>query len=239
MSHLREKTAKAISWNAFSAFMNQGLQVAVAIILTNLLEPSDFGLIAMISIISGITFLLNDFGFSEALIQSQKIDEFHKSSVFWMNILIAVFLSLVFIWGAGPLSKFYNEPRIIPLMYVLSLNFGMQASYLVQYAMMRKEIRFKELSFIQIRTSVVSGIVTLIAAFSGFGVWALVIQQLSIGFLHGVQIWWIYGWRPKFNFQLEKIRDLFGFSLNMSIFNLLQYGFQKLDILLVRKYLHK
>jgi PST family polysaccharide transporter len=200
------------------------------------LEPEDFGLLAMVTIFAGLAKILNDFGFSNALIQKEGVTESHKSTVFWMNMVIGVFLTLLFIILSPFVASFYDEPRIIPIMNVLAFTFVIRSTFLVHFALLRKQIRFKELSIRLVITSIFTSVLTIIAAFLGFGVWALVFQSLCTSIVEGILIWYIFKWKPKWTFSYGDLKDLAKFSINVSFVRIGQYIVRKLDILLVGKF---
>ncbi|VAX37550.1 hypothetical protein MNBD_UNCLBAC01-1942 [hydrothermal vent metagenome] len=212
-------------------------QFIVTVILTRVLSPDDFGVIAMITVFIGFAMIFSEMGISGALIQKQDITEEHLSSAFWLNIIFGVAIMGIFILCAPLIASFYEKPMLIPLVRVMSFSFFIGAFTVVQKALFQKKMNFKQLSIAECSSAFISGIIGIICAWKGFNVWTLVIQMLVYIFLVTVILWFYSDWKPKFIYSKKSIREIFHFSANMTSFNILNYFARNVDYLLIGKFL--
>lgn len=237
MTRIRKKTIKAISWNGIGAIVDQVVLSIVAVMLTRMLDQSDFGQLNMIAVITGFAALFKDFGFGQALIQRKNLQETHKSSTFWINVLIGVILTTVIYYSAPGIARFYNIPALEPMTRVLSVVFFISSLNIVQGSLLRKQLKFKKLSFINITSSTLGGILAVILAFLGFGVWALIYRSLFKVTARTLLLWTAGNWRPRFLFNTTAIKELGRFGVNLTATNFISYLANKLDVLLIGKML--
>jgi O-antigen/teichoic acid export membrane protein len=216
--------------------LTQGSQFLVAVFLARLLTPKEFGLLAMVTVFSGFANLFNDLGFGPALVQRQRVEERHYTSVFWLNVAIGCTLMAVFAATSPLVARFYAEPRLIPIMSVIGTCFAITALGLVQRVILTREMDFRALGLIDFAALTVSGILAITLAIRGFGVWSLVWQGVSISILQVIGLWWVSSWRPKVLFDPTVIRELFKFSSNLTAFTAINYWYRNGDNLLVGKF---
>ena len=208
----------------------------ILVILARLLSPEDFGLLGMILVFTGIAKLFSELGFGAALIQKTELEEGHLSSVFWLNIAVGLILTILVYMSAPWVASFYNEPRLILLVRAISISFVIAGFGVVQKAMMTRKMQFKLLAIIQLLSVFITGIITVLMAFSGYGVWSLVVQLISVSFLGVVFLWLLGEWRPKFIFKAAALKDMISFSANLLGAQLLNYGVRNFDYLLIGRY---
>lgn len=233
----REKTIAGVSWSVFSQLTRQVIQFSIGIVLARLLSPDEYGLIGMILVFSGFAAVFLDFGFGAALIQKQNTTQHHYSSVFWVNLSIGAILTLCFIAGSPMIAWFFNEPALVPLTIFLSFNFIFGSLVIVQTALLRKELLFKQLAIIDITTLIISGGVGISLAWTGYGVWSLAWQSLLFSIARMCLVWSFSNWRPIMLFKRDAIKELFGFSANLLGFSVLNYWLRNADNLLVGRVL--
>jgi O-antigen/teichoic acid export membrane protein len=135
MQDLKQQGIKAFIWDFSGKIVTQGMSFIVTIFLARLLDPSEFGLIAMIMVIIGIASVFSDVGLSSALIQRRKLLPIHYSSVFYFNIFVGSILTLITYFSAGWIAKFYQNDALIPLTQVMSISFVINAFSSVQFMM--------------------------------------------------------------------------------------------------------
>ncbi len=176
--NLKSKGITAFIWDFSGKLANQGMGFVISIFLARLLEPSEFGLIAMVMVVIGIAAVFSDSGLGVALIQRRRVRPIHYSSVFYFNIAIATLLSVITFFSAESIASFYGTDELIPLMQVMSFSFIIGAFSSIQSIRLRKELNYALLTKIGLIASLVSGIVGISLAFNGFGVWSLVVQSL-------------------------------------------------------------
>jgi len=235
--NLKQKTLKGLAWTGGAQGGKQISQFMIIAILANLLSPDDFGLLGMATFFTGLISIFNEMGFSNALIQKKNITDRHYSSVFWLSIIIGIFLFLLMIPLSFPIAGFYKEPRLRPILILLSLNFIIFSFGLVQKAILQKEMEFKKIAVIDLTAILSGGVVGVFLALSGHGVYSLVYQLIVFTSMDMVLLWFFSKWRPRLEFSLSAIKDIWGFSLNLTGFNIINYFARNLDYLLVGKFL--
>jgi O-antigen/teichoic acid export membrane protein len=156
----------------------QGTQFVVSIVLARLLAPDDFGLIALVMAVIAIANVFVQSGLGTALIQKKDADETDFSSVFYASLLLATIVYALIFFTAPLIADFYDKPALIPVIRVLTLSLFIGVFNSIQYAFVARQMMFKKLFFRSIGSMIPSSIIGIVMAFTGFGVWALVAQQL-------------------------------------------------------------
>lgn len=213
----------------------QGIQFIVQLVLARVLLPKDYGVISLITIFIAIANIFVQNGFSTSLIQKKDSDDIDFSSVFYMSILIATLMYIVIYVLAPSIAEFYNEQIIIPVLRVLALSIFFGAFNSVQNAIISKTMQFEKLVRSSLSASAFSGIIGVILAYSGVGVWALVVQQILNQIVITVVLWFTLKWRPKFIFSIKRIKVLFTFGSNMLISGLLDTLYNNLRNIVIGK----
>lgn len=234
---LKKKAIKGVSWNALSSVINQASIFIVGIIMARLLDPSDFGLVGMVIVITGFANILQDMGFNIALIQKKDVNQDHYSSVFWFNICLGVTLMTLLIILTPTVANFYNEPRLKEIMPIMTLGYLVNATSMVHFARLKKTLKFKDISKARILAGILSGVIGIILALMDYGVWALVFQNLSAVIILSIYYWSSNKWRPDFKIKKQALGDLYKFSIYMFGSKSLQYWVKKFDNLLIGKFL--
>jgi len=235
MDNLKAAGIKAFLWDFIGKISTQGMSFIVSIFLARLLEPSDFGLIAMVMVIIGIASVFTDIGLGGALIQRRKVLPVHYSSVFYFNIFAGLILTLITYFSAVWIGDFYNNDALIPLAQVMSLSFIINAFSSVQTSKLRKELNYSALTKASFMASLISGVVGVTLALNGFGVWSLVAQTLSMGIFYNILVWLISRWTPSLSFSFKALMQLWGFGFRMFLSGLLDAVFARLDFLIIGK----
>ena len=235
MSSLKAQGTKAFIWDFFGKMATHGMGFVVSIFLARLLEPSDFGLIAMVMVIIGIASVFTDVGLGGALIQRRRVHPVHYSSVFYFNIVIGLFLTLITYYSAPWIREFYNNDELLPLTQVMSFSFILGALSSVQSTRLRKELNYALLTKIGLISSLASGIIGISLAFWGAGVWSLVVQTLSMGIMYNILIWTAGHWKPTLEFSWKALTQLWGFGFRMFLSGMLDAIFTRIDFLIIGK----
>ena len=235
MDNLKAQGAKAFIWDFAGKMANQGMGFVVSIFLARLLEPSDFGLIAMVMVIIGIAAVFTDMGLVAALIQRRRVRPVHYSSVFYFNLFVGLILTLLTYLSAPWISEFYNNKELLPLTQVMSLSFVIGALSSVQSTRLRKELNYALLTKISLISSLLSGIIGISLAFWGAGVWSLVAQTLTMGIVYNILIWTAGRWRPSLEFSWKALMQLWGFGFRMFLSGMLDSIVSRLDFLIIGK----
>ena len=231
------RTIRGIGWSGASQALHILLQFTITTILARLLAPRDFGLLAMIVVVTGFLNLFRDFGLAPAIVQRKKLTDDHLSSGFWINVLTGVLLALVLIATIPVVARFYREPRLIPVATVLASTFVISAFGVIQTALLTREFRFKALGLIEILAVSTGGALSIFLAICGVGVWSLVWQQIVMSTVTVLLLWRCSSWRPRLVFTWGPARELLGFGLHLTAYNFINYFSRNLDSLLIGKFL--
>lgn len=235
MSSLKKQGFKAFIWDFFGKITTHGMSFIVSIFLTRLLEPSDFGLIAMAMVVIGIASIFTDIGLGGALIQRKNVNSIHFSSVFYFNIFIGLILTIITYFFSSEISKFYNNSQITFLIKILSILFILNSFSSIQEVILRKELKFDILTKINLISAFISGIIGIILAFLGAGLWSLVTQVLTQRILYTIFIWSANNWRPKLEFSWKALRQLWGYGFRMFLSGLLDKIYSQIDTIIIGK----
>jgi teichuronic acid exporter len=234
-SNLKGAAAKGLFWSAMDRFGGQGIQFVFGILITRILLPADYGLVGMILIFWAVGQTLVDSGFGSALIWKKNPTPADYSTVFYFNVSISLILYLIFYLLAPLIAGFYDEPKLIGLIRILCLNFILLSFGLIQQVVLQKKVDFKLMSFVNVASSLVAGIVALYMALKGFGPWAIVVQILAKSFVTSLLLWIFNRWRPVFIFDWLSLKELFGYGSKLTAAGLIYTIFQYLYLNIIGK----
>ena len=233
--NLKARGLNALIWDFFGKIARHGTTFIVTIFLARLLEPSEFGLIAMIMVIVMVAMVFTDVGLGGALIQRRRVLQVHYASVFYFNVFIGSVLALATFLSAHWISEFYENEQLVPITQVMSLLFIITAFSSVQINKLRKELNYAALAKADVSAAVLSGITGIALAFYGAGVWSLVAQAMSRGIFHNIFLWSASKWVPSLLFSFKALRQLWGFGFRMFLSASLEIIFTRLDIIIIGK----
>jgi PST family polysaccharide transporter len=237
MSEFRSRTISGITWSIVSRIGRLGLTFVIGVILARLLSPREFGLVAMITVITSFAAIFAELGFSAALVQKPNVDQVHLSSVFWLNLGAGLALTVAFAAGAPLIARFYQEPMLTPLTMLIATNFVISSLKIVQNTLYTKALDFQTLAIVEICALAVAGAVSITMAYTGFGVWSLAVQSVIVSAITALLIWILSDWRPSLLFRWAAIKDLLGFSMNLFGTKVLNYWVRNIDYLLIGRIL--
>lgn len=191
------------------------------IVLARLLTPSDYGCIGMLMIFISLANTFIDGGFGSALIQKKDPTQEDYSTIFYWNLFLSVLLYLVLFLFAPLIAKFYNLDLLSSVLRVQGLVLIINSLSIIPQNILRKRLLFKQMALVTLLSSVLSLSIAIYFALQGYGVWALVIQQLSLSALNAIFYCLCNIWRPKFVFSVESFKSLFNFGGYILLSNLL------------------
>lgn len=232
---LRSKIGKGMVWSAFGSFASQGISFAIGIVLARLLMPSDYGLIGMLAIFFILSQLFVESGFSNALIQKIDRTETDFSTIFYFNLFVSIGFYLILYFSAPFIARFYNTNELCLLTRVLSLNIIIGSFSIIQQARLKILLDFKTPALITLISVLISGILGILLAYSGFGVWALVIQSLSSTTIRSLLFYILTKWQPLFSFSFQSLKQLFGFSSKLLLAGVVATTVNNLYAILIGK----
>lgn len=230
---MKQKTIRGLFWSFSDLIANQGIQFIVQIILARLLLPEHFGIIGMIFIFIAISNSLVDSGVSQALIREQNPSQADYSTVFYFNFFMSLGLYGVLYFIAPFISSFFHEPQLVSIIRIISLGLIIYSIGIIQRTQIIKNINFKLQTKINIIAGISSGVIAIIFAFLGLGVWSLVIKMLSMQLIQSILYWFFNGWRPSFVFKFASFKRLFGFGAKITAAGLLSTIYSNIYYILI------
>lgn len=233
---LKDKTVKGTFWSAADAFIGQGVTFIVGIILARILSPEEYGLIGIVTIFTTVMLGVVDSGFSNALIRKVKVTEDDYSTLFYFNLLVSILMFALLFVVAPWIAQFFERPQLISLTRVMGLLLIFQALSIVQYTILSRNVDFKTKTKASVISAIISGIVGIAMAYTGFGVWALVAQQLARQLLYSVCLWILNKWWPKLRFSVESFKYMWGFGWKLLLSGLLDKIWSQLYQTVVGKF---
>lgn len=224
-----------LMWKFMERSGAQGVAFIVSIILARLLEPEIYGTIALVTVFTTILNVFVDSGFANALIQKKNADDLDFSTVFYFNIFVCLCLYCVMFFSAPAVANFYGTPVIKSIIRVLSLTVVIYGIKNVQQAYVSRTMQFKKFFFSTLGGTIGGAVVGIVMAFLGFGVWALVSQQLFNATTDTIILWGIVKWRPKKMFSLKRLKGLFDFGWKLLISALIETVYNNIRQLIIGK----
>ena len=232
---LKQKAAKGILWSTVERFSVQGVQFVIMIVMARLLTPYDYGIIGMLAIFIAVAQSLIDSGFSQALIRKQGRTDVDNNTVFYFNIVVSALLYLILYVSAPFVADFYDTPQLCPVMRVVCLGIFFNSFAVVQRALLTIRIDFKTQAKAALTAAAISGIVGIVMAWHGFGVWSLVVQQLlNLGVNTGL-LWLLSKWRPRLVYSWRSFHELFAFGSKLLASGLLDTVYRNIYPIVIGK----
>lgn len=235
----KNKVISSLIWKFLERGGVQGVQFVLSIILARLVTPEDYGVIAILLVFIQIATVFIQSGFNTALIQKKDSDDLDFSSIFYLSFFVAGILYVLLFFTAPFVANFYQSELLTKLLRVISLTLFFGAVNSVQNAYVSKTMQFRRFFISSMGAVIGSGIVGIVMAYKGFGVWALVFQQLVRDFLICVILWFTVKWRPKFIFSLTRVKTLFSFGWKLLVSGLLDTVFRNIYNLIVGRIYNK
>lgn len=232
---LKEKAIIGVGWNAVQHIGRQGIKFVISIILARILLPEHYGVIGVLMVFIAISQTVADSGLGQALIQKKNATYIDECSIFYTNILLSILMYLALYLSALWIARFYDMPQLNILTKVLGLQLVIQSFGLIHSTLLTKLIDFKTQAIITLVSVTVSGIIGIIMAYNGFGVWSLVAQILSNSILNTVGLWVRCDWRPSFRYSFQSIRSLLGFGSKVLASSLLDTFFRNIYTIVIGK----
>ena len=227
--NLKLRTARTLKWNVIDRVLSQVLYAVTGIVLARVLSQEDFGLVGATLVFQAFAALFVDSGFSYALIQRKNPTQLDYSTVLWFNIGIATLLYVI-LWFCAPLIAwcFQNDPRIIPLSRVMFLSFIINATAIVQTNRLMKKMDVKMIAISNTIGLIISGVVGITLALTGYGAWAIVWQTITLATIKSLILWLTSHWLPSLKFSWTALKSFFSVGSGMMITSFLNTLFQNI-----------
>lgn len=236
MDSLRNNVISGTKWASLEKIAFHGIQFVLSIILARLLSPSDYGMIGMLGVFIAISQVFIDGGFSNALIRSQNRSQKDLSTVYYCNVVISIVCYVILFLIAPLVGDFYNIPLLCSLLRVQSLSLIFNSIIAVHITLLTIDINFKALAISTFCATIISGIVGIILAYLGIGVWALVAQNLISSIINVFSILLFCRWKPSFVFSRDSFKALFSFGSKLLLTNLINKVYANLKPIIIGRY---
>jgi teichuronic acid exporter len=233
---LKSKAITASLWAIVEKFSLQIVQFVVSVILARLLEPKDYGLIALTGIFTSLSAAIIDGGFEKTLIRAKTLEPVQIDSVFYVNLFLGLLLMAVLWTSAGAIGAFFHEPGLTPVLRIVSITLPLSGFTCVQRVLLMKELKFKKISLAQIASSTAGGIVGVTMAFAGAGVWALVGSLLTVQLVTVVIFWTRADWYPRLQFSYRSIKDMLPYGTRIMLVSILFFLMLQFNNFIVGKF---
>lgn len=222
-------------WRLLERFGAQGVTFIVSIVLARVLEPSVYGTVALITIITTILQVFVDSGLGTALIQKKDADSLDFSTVFYFNFLVCIVLYIGLFAFAPYIANFYNNMDLVPVIRVLGLILVISGFKNIQNAYVSKYLLFKLYFFATLGGTITAGIVGIWMVYHGYGIWALVVQNIVNQGFDTIILWVLVKWRPTKEFSISRLRNLFSYAWKLLLSSLLDTVWGQLRQLIIGK----
>ncbi len=234
-SKLKKKTLVGLFWKFLERCGVQGVGFVVSIVLARMLDPSDYGILALVTVFTSIFGIFGDFGLGSALVQKKDADEVDYSSVFYCNIVSCVVLYVILFFTAPLFSWFYENDSLTLIIRVLGLSIPISGFRVVQNAYLSQKMQFKKMFFATLGGTIGAAVVGIVMAYYGFGVWALVGQHLFNTLFGTIALWVVVRWHPKWLFSFARIKVLFSYGWKILVSNFINTLYNDIRQLIVGK----
>ena len=215
--NLKSTIISSLFWKFLQSCGTSGISAIVGIILARLLLPEDYGVIALITVFIAVAQIFVTSGLNTALIQKKEVDDTDYSSVFFLSLIIAAVCYAILFITSPFIAAFYGNEIITPVLRVLGLTLFFGAFNSIQNAVIARSFTFKNLFISSLGAVIISGIVGIVMALLGYGVWALVGQQLVSYIALCIIMWVTVKWRPKLLFSITRVKTLFSFGWKLLV----------------------
>jgi O-antigen/teichoic acid export membrane protein len=234
--NLKERSVRSGAVTMTAQMAKFLLQTGSTVILARLLTPQDYGLVAMVTAITGFVALFKDMGLSLATIQKAEINHSQVSTLFWLNVAVSLVLALILALAAPIISWFYSEPRLVYITLVLAGTFVFSGLTVQHQALLRRQMRFSALAAIEIGSIAIGVVTGITMAWYGAGYWALVGLSAAMALSNAVLVWIFCEWRPGLPVRRSGVRSMIAFGGHLTGFGIVNYFARNFDQVLLGRF---
>lgn len=228
---------KNVRWVGMIQVTRISVQLLSLLILSRLLTPADFGLVAIVFAITNFAMLMRDMGTASAIIQRDQLDEQTVLTAHWSNCFIGVGLAAILLALSHPLALIFKAPGLAPLVQLAALSFPFLSASTVHQALLERGSKFATVARIEITALLTGFTVAVVTAYLGAGAYSLVLQTLTVAVLSAIQFWLASGTKMKWGWSLEHAKGLWGYSGSLFGFNLVNYFSRNADAMIIGRVL--
>lgn len=223
-------------WKFNEQIASQLVSFIVSIILARILTPKEYGIVSLVNVFIVIMEVFVTTGFSSALIQKKRATRLDFSTLFHCSFLFSIFLYMVIFWSAGSIASFFHNEMLVPVVRVLGLRLPISAFNSIQMAYVSRHMAFKKIFTSTTIATILSGILGVILAYLGFGVWALVWQGLTSVLFQTLVLFFEIPWRPYLEFSLSEAKSLMSYGWEVLAANFLGTFFLQFRSLIIGRF---
>ncbi|MCV6913004.1 MOP flippase family protein [Klebsiella pneumoniae] len=226
-------------WNTLSQIVKVLCQLINIVYLAKIINPSEYGLMAMALVFINLGVLLRDVGTSAVIIQRKDLSNSLLNSVFWLNCFMGIGLGILLCLLSPVIADLYKQPKLLNIILLLSSIFPLSSFAAAHLALLERDSQFRTISSIEITSSVCALAVAVIMARMGFGVYSLIAQAIVLNLISAIRFFYASKWLPsvKFFIKKEDIKSIFSFSANLSLFNFINYFSRNADSFIIGKFM--
>ncbi len=233
---LQKKTIVGTFWAFSHQLSAQIINFIVTTLLSRILDPADFGTIAVFGVFMAVSSMLIDSGLTSSLLRNKDISQKDYSTVFYFNIIVSTIIYAILFFTAPLISQFFKISELAPIIRVYCITLIINSFAGVQGTIFAKKFDYKTPLKIQVPSLIISGVVGLILAYQGFGVWSLVYMYIVNSIISTIQFWFYSEWKPKFIFDMQAFKYHFNFGINLTFAGLLDIVVSNLYTVLIGKF---
>ena len=233
---LKKQTKRGLYWKFAEQFSNYGVQFIIGIFMARLLSPSDFGITALPAVFMAVAGIFVGAGFGQALVRKPEIKEEDLSTAFFYSMGVGLLCYIILFVGSPWIAEFYNTPVLKPIMRVTALSFIYGPFATPQNVILQRRLDFKTPAKISVVVKILSGVIGVTMAFTGYGVWALVISGMFAGIVGQIITMSIVRWYPKTGWSKDSFRYLWNYGNKMMASGLLDTIYNNITPIIVGKY---
>jgi O-antigen/teichoic acid export membrane protein len=209
---LKQKTAKGLFWGGFSNGIQQLLQVVFGIFLARILDQTDYGMVGLLAIFTGIAVTIINSGFSIALTNKKEVAQKDYNAVFWFTVFVGLIIYMILFFSAPLIARFYQQPVLTDLSRFLFLGFLITGIGMASSTFMLKNLMVKQQAIINVISQLVSLTVGLILALQGYAYWALAVQMIVQITINSILVFIVAPWKPSFTIDFSPLKSMLAFS---------------------------
>ncbi len=232
---IKNKTISGLIWRYAERCGAEIIQFVVSIVLARMLAPSDYGVIGLITVFIAIANVFATSGMGQALVQRRNPDNTDYSTVFYYSLVFSVILYAILFFIAPYIADFYDESILIPVIRILGTTVIIGAINSVQTAYVQKTMQFRRFFYSTLIGTLISAVVGIYMAYVGYGLWALVGQQISNRVINTIVLWVTVGWRPKWTFSFKRMKEMFSYGWKILCASLLDTVYNNIYSLIIGK----
>lgn len=230
---LKDKTIRGVGWSLIDNFANAGITFLIGLILARLLSPQEYGLMAIVTLFIAISNTIVDSGFSNALIRKLEVKSIDYNTTFSFNFILSIILYIILFYASPIISAFFNEPQLTSLIRVVGIVLIINAVAIIPKTIFIRDVNFKIQTKASLSSSIFGGVIGILMAIKGLGVWSLVGQQLAQQFVNTIFLFIFSHWKPIFEFSNDSFKYLFGFGSKLLLSGLINTIFGNISTLII------